>query len=159
MHTSRRRRLIQSWNDRASAYETDSGIAAPTDFSDSENAENALKEIKDEIEGDERRAHSDLSTAATDARSELAYGATPEAVQRLIDGGYFNWAYFNLGGDIEAIPIDLEGDDAAQELVDFSEDPENYDGDIAGIIAILNNIALASAERKKMTKKQAEAKK
>lgn len=41
----------------------------------------------------------------------------------------------------------MEGDDAAQAVVDFAGDPENYDGDIASIMAILNNMALRSVDK------------
>lgn len=142
-----RRRLIQDWNDRASVYETDPSLGAPSDYTDSENAENALRELKDEIEGEEHQAHFVLNTKATDVRSELASGPTPDAVQRLVDGGYFNWSYFNLSGEVETLPNDMAGDDAAQEVADFAGDPENYDGDIAAIMAILNNMALRSVDK------------
>lgn len=146
-----RRRIINRWNTEASALEEDLNHTPLIDLvafdSKSDKAATALNRLKDDLETDESRAYSNLDTKATDARSDLAYGATPDAVQRLIDGGYFNWAYFNLGGDIESIPIDIEGDQAAEDLVDFAEDPENYGGDISEITAILNNIGLVAAGR------------
>lgn len=146
-----RQRIINHWNDIAPTYEADLS-KGPSGFvwqkNPSEKAAEALMELKEEAELEEATAYNTLYTRSEELRDDLTDGPTPEAVQRLIDGGYSTWAYFNLGGDIESIPIDADPEEMADTVADFAANPEVYEGNINEVYAILNNMALVAVERK-----------
>lgn len=145
-----RRRIINRWNGEAPAYEDD--LQKMDGFfvwqkSPAEKAIEALNELRAELVIEEATAYEELLSQSEDISKNLKDGPTPEAVQRLIDKGQINWSYFNLGGDVEAIPIDAEPDDMAAEVVELVNDPEGFDGDVGETIALLTNIGYLAADR------------
>lgn len=147
-----RRRIINRWNDEAPGHESKLGDHSGPTFiwnkTTGEKAEEDLENLKEELQNDEATAFNTLYTRSNELRGDLTDGPTPEAVQRLIDGGYSTWAYFNLGGDVESIPIDADPEEMANNVLAYAEDPDGYDGDITELTAILNNIALVAVDRK-----------
>ncbi|XKK41497.1 hypothetical protein HFP72_14985 [Nocardiopsis sp. ARC36] len=144
-----RRRIINRWNDEAPAHEADlEDTEVPFRFvwqqTPAEKAGEALSALKEELELEESTAYGELDSRSIEIGSDLKNGPTPEAVQRLIENGYVTWSYFNLGGDVEAMPIDADPDEMADEMVEYIADPEGYEGDITEVTAILSNIGLAA---------------
>ncbi|MDE3723303.1 hypothetical protein PWG71_18070 [Nocardiopsis sp. N85] len=144
-----RRRIINRWNEEAPAYEEDlekTEVAFRFVWMETpaQKAGAALRALKEELEGEESTAYRDLDSISIDLLQDLKNGPTPEAVQRLIENGYINWSYFNLGGEVESAPVEVDPDEMAEELVDYLDDPEGYDGDITLVTAVLGNIGLAA---------------
>ncbi len=148
-----RRRIINRWNEIAPTHEedlekTEVAFRFVNQQTPSQKASQALSELKGQLEEEEVSAFNSLYERSEELRGDLNDGPTPEAVQRLIDNGYMTWSYFNLGGDIESLPIDLDPEEASDELIEYLNDPEGYDGDITALSAILNNIALVAVDKK-----------
>ncbi|MFE1468609.1 TPR repeat region-containing protein [Nocardiopsis dassonvillei] len=147
-----RLRIINKWNEEAPGLaegldEEPPFISPVWSKSPAEKAEEALAELKSRLEEEEAAAYRTFESRAEEIGQDLRDGPTPEAIERLMHGGYVSWSYFNLGGDVEALPIDLDPEEAAQEFEEYVNDPENYDGDISGLIALINNISIAAMDR------------
>ncbi|MES0833931.1 hypothetical protein [Nocardiopsis tropica] len=147
-----RLRIINRWNDEAPAHEADlEDTEAVFQFvgqkTPAEKAGEALSALKEELESEEATAYGELESRSTEIMNDLKDGPTPEAVQRLIESGYVTWSYFNLGGDVETMPIDADPDEMADEVVEYLADPEGYDGDINEIVALLNNFGYVAVDR------------
>lgn len=153
-----RRRIINRWNEEAPAYEedldkTEVAFRFAWQETPAEKAASALRALSEELEGEEATAYSNLDSISIELLQNLRNGPTPEAVQRLIENGYINWSYFNLGGDIEAAPIEIPPAEAAEELSDYIDDPAGYEGDITEVTAIINNLALVAAAKQETGEK------
>lgn len=147
-----RLRIIERWNEEAPGLAKDLDKAPPKvsfiwEASPAEEAEAALTELKNELQGQEETAYKNLDSRGEELSDDLKNGPTPESVQRLISGGYVTWSYFNLGGDVEGIPIDVDPVEMAEELVDYIDDPNGYEGDVSQVIALLNNIGIVAMDR------------
>ncbi|MYR32658.1 hypothetical protein GTW20_10320 [Nocardiopsis alba] len=142
-----RLRIINRWNNEAPALAEGLDKAPPMislmgTKSPAEKAEADLDALKSELEGEEAEAYRTLDSTSITLGDDLRNGPTPEAIGRLMQGKYITWSYFNLGGDVKAIPIDIDPEDAGATVADFSENPEDYDiEDIEAIIAVVSNIS------------------
>lgn len=149
-----RLRIINRWNEEAPELAKGLDEAPPffsfiTSKSPAEAAEAELEKLKEDLQREEMSAYRKMKDSAEQLSDDLRDGPTPEAIERLIQGKYINWSHFNLGGDIESIPIEMEPDEAAAVVIEFSENPNNYEGDIDEVTAILNNMGLVAMDKQR----------
>jgi hypothetical protein len=147
-----RLRIINRWNEEAPGLAKGLDEAPPSfsfiwEASPAEEAEAALAALKAELQGQEKTAFQTLDTRGSELSGDLSNGPTPESVQRLISEGYITWSYFNLGGDVEAMPIDADPEEMVDELIEYIDDPEGYEGDISEIIVLLNNMGIVAMDK------------
>ncbi|MGW9348777.1 TPR repeat region-containing protein [Nocardiopsis flavescens] len=147
-----RRRVVDRWNAEAPAHEadlekTEAAFRFVGQETPAQKAGAALRALADELEGEEATAYANLDSVSVDLLQDLRNGPTPAAVQRLIENGYITWSYFNLGGDVEAAPIDISPEEAAEDFSDFIDAPRGYEGDVTEVTAIINNLALVAAAK------------
>lgn len=147
-----RLRIINRWNTEAPRLAEDLDKAPPSfsfvfTESPAEAAESALEDLKLELQEEEMAAYRKMKDAAEQLSDDLKSGPTPEAVERLMQGKYVTWSHFNLGGDIEMIPIDMDAQEAANIAIDYAENPSEHEGDIDAVIAILNNLGLVAMDK------------
>ncbi|MDE3723543.1 hypothetical protein PWG71_19305 [Nocardiopsis sp. N85] len=147
-----RLRIINQWNEEAPGLaegldENPPFISPIWVKSPAEQAEEALAGLKGRLEGEEAKAYRTFESRAEEVGQDLRDGPTPETIERLMNGGYITWSYFNLGGDVESLPIDLDPEEAARKFEDYVNDPDGYDGDVSELLALINNISIAAMDR------------
>lgn len=84
---------------------------------DENRARNLYDELcdkREELRERERRNWNALRDNAEETGDMLREGPTPQNVQKLIDGGHANWAFFNIDPDRYSAPVDISAEEAEQ---------------------------------------------
>ncbi|MBR8743567.1 hypothetical protein [Nocardiopsis sp. MG754419] len=153
-----RSRLIERWNEEAPVVGEDIGSTSVIDFpnlplwtSKSEKATANLQALIDELEGDERTAHTTATEGIEQISEDLRGGApTPEAIERLKNGGYVNWSYFNLGGSLGDIPEDIEPEEMANEVLEYLNGDKEPDARFDELMTILSSVGWRAQEAREV---------
>lgn len=149
-----RTRLVERWNTEASEVGEDYGSTSAIDFpnlpfwtSKSEKAEQALRALIEELEGDEQTAHTKATEEVAQISDDLRGGApSPDAIERLKNGGYINWSYFNLGGSIGDIPEDIDPEEMVDEVLEYVNGDKPLDDRYYELMAILSSVGWRAEE-------------
>ncbi|MEC3895370.1 TPR repeat region-containing protein [Nocardiopsis sp. LDBS1602] len=142
-----RLRIINRWNNEAPALAEGLDKAPPMislmgTKSPAEKAEADLDALKSELEGEEAEAYRTLDSTSLTLGDDLRNGPTPDAVLRLMNGGYITWSYFNITGDEQALPKEFDPEEMAEKVGDAwsLNDPSEMDEEYDEMLAVLSSL-------------------
>ncbi|RKS06281.1 hypothetical protein DFP74_1909 [Nocardiopsis sp. Huas11] len=97
-----------------------------------------LESIRNELLSEHSTAWELLMEQAEQTESDLKDGPSPETYERLLNAGHLGWRHLSVFMPEEGPPVtEGMGEDAADEVEAYMEDPENYEGDIGEVLALL----------------------
>lgn len=108
--------------------------------SDREAAEiENLEEIRRGLLSEHDTAWELLMDQAEQTESDLKDGPSPETYERMLNAGHMSWRHLGIFVPEEGPPLSEEqGEQAAEELEEYLDDPDGYEGDIGAVLAMLS---------------------
>lgn len=109
-----------------------------------------LQGIRDGLLSEHDTAWDLLMDRADETEKSLKEGPSPEMYERMINAGHMSWRHLGIFQPDEAPPLtEEEGEQAAEELEDYLNDPEGYEGDIGEVLAMLAVVTAAGVNNQR----------
>ncbi|MEU3231809.1 hypothetical protein ACFV4I_10945 [Nocardiopsis alba] len=87
-----------------------------------------------------------LMDRAEQVEKDLKDGPSPETYQRILNAGHLGWRHLGIFVPEEGPPLTEEqGDEAAEELEKYLQDPDGYEGNISEVLAMLTLVTSSGA--------------
>ncbi|WP_157982433.1 hypothetical protein [Nocardiopsis sp. FIRDI 009] len=110
----------------------------------------ALIELRSQLLAEHSIAWDTLMDQADQTEKDLRDGPSAETLERLIESGHLSWRHLGIFPPEDPPPLSEEqGDWAAEEMEIYLDDPENYEGDIAEVLAMLSLVTTAGAQNQR----------